>query len=93
MKQIIRQSFILGMLLVFFCSVFVFASDVNFEGIELTVQMQDHSATRAIQKLLPDFEKMTGAKVNLVILPFSAMKEKQLIELASRNAMSRPTLK
>jgi ABC-type glycerol-3-phosphate transport system substrate-binding protein len=86
MKKIIRQSFILGMLFILVCSVYVFASDVNFEGVELTVQMQDHSATRAIQKLLPDFEKMTGAKVNLVILPFSAMKEKQLIELASRNA-------
>ncbi len=53
---------------------------------QITVQMQDHSATRVMQQLLPEFEAKTGIKVNLVILPFSAMKEKQLIELTSRSS-------
>ncbi|MCX6089482.1 MAG: sugar ABC transporter substrate-binding protein [Candidatus Atribacteria bacterium] len=86
MGKNIFRSLLLGLVMVLAIQLVALAADNQFSGVQITVQMQDHSATRAIQKLLPDFEKMTGMKVNLVILPFSAMKEKQLIELASRNA-------
>ncbi len=52
----------------------------------ITVQMQDHTATRVLQQLLPWFEAKAKVKVNLVIMPFSAMREKQLIELTSGNS-------
>jgi len=75
-----------GVMVLFIGQMVAFGAEMEFKGVQLTVQMQDHSATRAIQKVLPEFEKKTGAKVNLVILPFTAMKEKQLIELASRRS-------
>jgi hypothetical protein len=48
-----------SVVVMFMISLLMFAVGQT-EGIELTVQMQDHSATRAIQKRLPDFEKETG---------------------------------
>jgi len=83
-----RKVFALTVLL--FCAIatlaFAAGSQEKPQATEITVQMQDHSATRVMQELLPEFEAKTGIKVNLVILPFSAMKEKQLIELTSRSS-------
>lgn len=64
-------------------SAFAGATQEKQDATNITVQMQDHTATRVLQQLLPWFEAKTGVKVNLVIMPFSAMKEKQLIELTS----------
>lgn len=76
------------LILVLLCLVLpslMFAEGAKEEGAAITVQMQDHSATRVLQKMLPEFQEKFNTTVNLVILPFSAMKEKQLIELTSQS--------
>jgi multiple sugar transport system substrate-binding protein len=83
-----RKVLVLSVTLICAIAAFAFAAGGQEapQATEITVQMQDHSATRVMQDLLPEFEAKTGIKVNLVILPFSAMKEKQLIELTSRSS-------
>ncbi len=58
----------------------VFSSETK-----ITVLMQEHSATMEIQKMLPGFEKEAGVNVELIIEPFSKMKEMQRAALTAGN--------
>ena len=84
----LRRSLLISVVVALAISVSAFASGTQDKGAakSITVQMQDHTATRVLQQLLPWFEAKSGVKVNLVIMPFSAMREKQLIELTSGNS-------
>lgn len=59
--------------------------DMPYKGKEITVLLEGHSTSNAIQKLLPDFEKKTGIKVNLEIVPYSDLTSKALINFSSRS--------
>ena len=84
----LRRSLLISVVVALAISVSAFASGTQDKGAakSITVQMQDHTATRVLQQLLPWFEAKSGVKVNLVIMPFSGMREKQLIELTSGNS-------
>lgn len=83
----LRRALLISVVVLLALSVSAFASGSQDKAAtSITVQMQDHTATRVLQQLLPWFEAKSGVKVNLVIMPFSAMKEKQLIELTSGNS-------
>lgn len=59
--------------------------DMPYKGQEISVLLEGHSTSNAIQKILPDFEKKTGIKVNLEIVPYSDLTSKALINFSSRS--------
>ena len=52
-----------------------------YKGTELNVIFLDRPGYRAIIKLLPEFEKQTGIKVNYEIVPYENTREKEVLEL------------
>ncbi len=50
-----------------------------FKGEQLNVIFLDRPGYRAIIKLLPEFEKKTGIKVNYEIVPYENTREKQVL--------------
>ncbi|GGD59266.1 ABC transporter substrate-binding protein [Paenibacillus nasutitermitis] len=54
-----------------------------YKGKEISVLLEGHSTSNAIQKMLPEFEKKTGIKVNLEIVPYSDLTSKALINFSS----------
>jgi len=53
------------------------------KGETIRVTMQDHPSTYALLKHLPEFEKLTGIKVIVDVLPWTALHEKNLTDLQS----------
>ncbi|WP_220471205.1 ABC transporter substrate-binding protein [Cohnella cholangitidis] len=60
-------------------------SDMPYKGKEISVLLEGHSTSNAIQKILPEFEQKTGIKVNLEIVPYSDLTSKALINFSSRS--------
>lgn len=56
-----------------------------YKGKEISVLLEGHSTSNAIQKMLPDFEEKTGIKVNLEIVPYSDLTSKALINFSSKS--------
>ena len=54
-----------------------------FKGKEINVIFLDRPGYRAIIKLLPEFEKKTGIKVNYEIVPYENTREKQVLNFTS----------
>lgn len=52
------------------------------EGERLLVGMNKHGFTDAIQKLLPEFEQLTGIKVTLDVYPEEEFRKKRLVTMA-----------
>ena len=50
-----------------------------YKGTEINVIFLDRPGYRAIIKLLPEFEKKTGIKVNYEIVPYENTREKQVL--------------
>ena len=50
-----------------------------YEGTTINVMLENHPASTAIKELIPEFEEMTGIKVNCEILPYEEMPEKILL--------------
>jgi multiple sugar transport system substrate-binding protein len=50
-----------------------------FEGTTINVSMVAEPRSDALKKLLPEFEQLTGIKVNLEILPYPTLQEKQAV--------------
>lgn len=59
------------------------AQDRPYEGVQLSVLMEGHPTTDAIQKMLPDFAELTGIDVALEVVPESDITAKMLLELSS----------
>jgi multiple sugar transport system substrate-binding protein len=55
----------------------------SFKGTQLNVIFLDRPGYRAIIKLLPEFEKKTGIKVNYEIVPYENPREKQVLDFNS----------
>jgi len=50
-----------------------------FEGQTINIAMVAEPRSDAVKKLLPEFEQLTGIKVNLEILPYPTLQEKQAV--------------
>jgi multiple sugar transport system substrate-binding protein len=61
------------------------AQDKPFDGVQLSVLMEGHPTTDAIQKMLPDFKAATGIDVALEVVPESDITAKMLLELSSKS--------
>ncbi|HSV31114.1 MAG TPA: extracellular solute-binding protein [Atribacteraceae bacterium] len=64
---------------------FQFASyaEKPFAGQTINVAMVAEPRADAIRELLPEFEALTGIRVNIEILPYSTLQEKQAVSLAA----------
>jgi len=50
-----------------------------FEGKTINVALVAEPRSDALKKLLPEFEQLTGVKVNMEILPYPTLQEKQAV--------------
>jgi len=56
-----------------------------YEGTTLNVALVAESRSDAIKQLLPEFEDQTGIKVNLDILPYPTLQEKQFTAVTQQS--------
>ena len=59
-----------------------------FKGTQLNVIFLDRPGYRAVIKLLPEFEKATGIKVNYEIVPYENTREKQVLNFTSKGDLT-----
>jgi multiple sugar transport system substrate-binding protein len=59
-----------------------------YKGTELNVIFLDRPGYRAIIKLLPEFEKKTGIKVNYEIVPYENTREKEVLNFNSKGDLT-----
>jgi multiple sugar transport system substrate-binding protein len=59
-----------------------------YKGTELNVIFLDRPGYRAVIKLLPEFEKRTGIKVNYEIVPYENTREKQVLNFNSKGDLT-----
>jgi multiple sugar transport system substrate-binding protein len=55
----------------------------EFEGVTINVMTQTGAIQEPLQRRAPEFEKLTGAKVNVIAVPFSDLYQKVLTDWAS----------
>ena len=55
-----------------------------YKGTELHVIFLDRPGYRAIEKLLPDFEKQTGIKVNYEVVPYENTREREVLNFTGQ---------
>jgi multiple sugar transport system substrate-binding protein len=58
------------------------------KGTKVKVLFLDRPGYRAIIKLLPEFEKATGIKVNYEIVPYENAREKQVLNFTSKGDLT-----
>ena len=58
------------------------------KGTKIKVMFLDRPGYRAIIKLLPEFEKQTGIKVNYEIVPYENAREKQVLNFTSKGDLT-----
>ena len=59
-----------------------------YKGTELQAIFLDRPGYRAIIKLLPEFEKLTGIKVNYEIVPYENTREKEVLNFSGQGDLS-----
>lgn len=59
-----------------------------YKGTEINVIFLDRPGYRAIIKLLPEFEKKTGIKINYEIVPYENSREKQVLNFNSKGDLT-----
>jgi len=57
-----------------------------YKGQEITALLEQHPTSNALQKMLPEFEKETGIKVNLEIIPEGDIPPKALLDYSSKTS-------
>jgi multiple sugar transport system substrate-binding protein len=55
----------------------------EFDGVTVNVMTQTGAIQEPLQRRAPDFEKATGAKINIIAVPFSDLYQKVLTDWAS----------
>ncbi len=50
-----------------------------FEGVTLNVILEGHPSSNAIKALTPEFEELTGIKVNVEVIPYDELPQKVLL--------------
>lgn len=75
---------IIGLLVAFTSSMMAYAQTKPFEGVEVNiVTFTGPQIAEPLQRRAPDFEKLTGAKINVITVPFSDLYPKILTDLAT----------
>lgn len=59
-----------------------------YKGTQLNVIFLDRPGYRAIEKLLPDFTKRTGIKVNYEVVPYENTREKEVLNFTSQGELT-----
>ena len=59
------------------------AQDKPFQGVTVNVMTQTGAIQEPLQRRAPDFEALTGAKINVIAVPFSDLYQKVLTDWAS----------
>lgn len=60
------------------------AAALPFEGVEVNVlTFTGPQIAEPLQRRAPDFQKLTGAKINVIVVPFSDLYQKILTDLAT----------
>src|SRR4051794_23664778 len=59
------------------------AQDKPFQGGTGNLMTQTGAIQEPLQRRAPDFEKLTGAKINVIAVPFSDLYQKVLTDWAS----------
>lgn len=65
------------------CSAAAFAQDKPFEGVTVNVITQTGAIQEPLQRRAPEFTEKTGAKINVIAVPFSDLYQKVLTDWAS----------
>ena len=55
----------------------------EFDGVTVNLMTQTGAIQEPLQRRAPDFEKLTGAKINIIAVPFSDLYQKVLTDWAS----------
>ncbi|HEY1885488.1 MAG TPA: ABC transporter substrate-binding protein, partial [Roseiarcus sp.] len=55
----------------------------EFDGVTVNVMTQTGAIQEPLQRRAPEFEKLTGAKINIIAVPFSDLYQKVLTDWAS----------
>src|SRR5438309_8786934 len=56
-----------------------------FEGVSVNIlTFTGPQIAERLQRRAPDFEKLTGAKINVITVPFSDLYQKMLTDMATR---------
>ena len=55
----------------------------EFDGVTVNIMTQTGAIQEPLQRRAPDFEKLTGAKINVIAVPFSDLYQKVLTDWAS----------
>src|SRR5579871_769057 len=55
----------------------------QFDGVTVNIMTQTGAIQEPLQRRAPDFEKMTGAKINVIAVPFSDLYQKVLTDWAA----------
>ena len=59
------------------------AQDKPFQGVTVNLMTQTGAIQEPLQRRAPDFEALTGAKINVIAVPFSDLYQKILTDWAS----------
>ena len=59
------------------------AQDKPFAGVTVNVMTQTGAIQEPLQRRAPEFEELTGAKINVIAVPFSDLYQKVLTDWAS----------
>jgi ABC-type glycerol-3-phosphate transport system substrate-binding protein len=59
------------------------AAQGEFDGVTVNVMTQTGAIQEPLQRRAPEFEKLTGAKINVIAVPFSDLYQKVLTDWAS----------
>ena len=60
-----------------------YAQAGEFDGVTVNILTQTGAIQEPLQRRAPDFEKATGAKINIIAVPFSDLYQKVLTDWAS----------
>ena len=55
----------------------------EFDGVTVNIMTQTGAIQEPLQRRAPEFEKLTGAKINVIAVPFSDLYQKVLTDWAS----------
>ena len=55
----------------------------EFDGVTVNLMTQTGAIQEPLQRRAPEFEKLTGAKINIIAVPFSDLYQKVLTDWAS----------
>jgi multiple sugar transport system substrate-binding protein len=59
-----------------------------YKGTEVSVIFLDRPGYRAIEKMLPDFERKTGIKVKYEVVPYENTREKEVLDFSAQGDLS-----